>query len=160
MWEEAPMTAKWKTYHFEDLKPGMRETITKTVTHDDIVSFAHLSGDHNPLHLEDDFAAQTQFGRRIAHGLFTASLISAVIGTHMPGPGAIYLHQTLSFKGPVHIGDEVIVSVEVAELVEKGNRCKLHCLATVNGKAVLEGEALVKVPARRVAQPAKEAAKA
>jgi 3-hydroxybutyryl-CoA dehydratase len=153
------MTPKWKTYHFEDLSVGMRETIAKTVTHDDIVSFAHLSGDHNPLHLDDDFAAQTQFGKRIAHGLFTASLISAVIGTHMPGPGAIYLHQSLTFKGPVHIGDEVIVSVEVAELVDKGTRCKLQCLATVAGKTVLEGEALVKVPARRHAQP-KETARA
>ena len=153
------MTAQWKTYYFEDLSVGMRETITKMVTHDDIVSFAHLSGDHNPLHLDDDFAAQTQFGKRIAHGLFTASLISAVIGTHMPGPGAIYLNQTLTFKGPVHIGDEVIVSVEVAELVERGTRCKLHCLATVAGKAVLEGEALVKVPSRNPA-PAKATAKA
>ena len=72
----------------------------QTVTHDDMVSFAHLSGDHNPLHLTD-FAAQTQFGKRIAHGLFTASLISAVIGMYMPGPGAIYLHQSLTFKGPV-----------------------------------------------------------
>jgi 3-hydroxybutyryl-CoA dehydratase len=142
------MTATWKTYFFEDLSVGMRETITKTVTHDDIVSFAHLSGDHNPLHLDDDFAAQTQFGKRIAHGLFTASLISAVIGTHMPGPGAIYMNQTLTFKGPVHIGDEVVVSVEVAELTERGTRCKLHCVATVAGKPVLEGEALVKVPSR------------
>ncbi|MCW2314616.1 3-hydroxybutyryl-CoA dehydratase [Rhodoblastus acidophilus] len=153
------MTAKWKTYYFEDLSLGMRETIAKTVTHDDIVSFAHLSGDHNPLHLDDDFAAQTQFGKRIAHGLFTASLISAVIGTHMPGPGAIYLQQSLTFKGPVHIGDEVIVSVEVAELIERGARCKLYCLATVAGKPVLEGDALVKVPARKTAAP-KETAQA
>jgi 3-hydroxybutyryl-CoA dehydratase len=151
------MTAKWKTYYFEELSLGMRETITKTVTHDDIVSFAHLSGDHNPLHLDNDFAAQTQFGKRIAHGLFTASLISAIIGTHMPGPGAVYLHQSLNFKGPVHIDDEVLVSVEVIELVEKGRRCKLHCQASVNGKVVLDGEALVKVPTRRPASPKEQA---
>ena len=101
------------TYYFEDLAVGMRETLMKTVMNSDVVGFANLSGDHNPIHLSDHFARKTRFGGRIAHGLYTASLISAILGTRLPGPGAVYLHQTLNFKGPVKIGDVVLISVEV-----------------------------------------------
>lgn len=141
--------APFKSYYFEDLSVGMRETIMKTVMADDVVGFATLSGDHNPIHLSDHFARKTRFGGRIAHGLYTASLISAVLGMRLPGPGAVYLSQTLNFRGPVRIGDVVIVSVEVAELVADGRRCKLACECVVDGKVVLDGEALVMVPARR-----------
>lgn len=137
-----------KTHYFEDLSVGMRESFMKTVLSEDVVGFAELSGDHNPIHLSDHFAQKTRFGGRIAHGLYTASLISAVLGMRLPGPGAVYLHQTLNFKGPVRIGDVVTISVEVVELTEQGRRCRLHCECVVDGKVVLDGEAIVMAPSR------------
>ena len=134
---------------FEDLHVGMREILMKTVMDSDVVGFARLSGDDNPLHLCDVYASETRFGQRIAHGLYTASLISAVLGTRLPGPGAVYRSQTLNFHGPVKIGDVVEVSVEVKELTEKGRIVRLQCEASVDGKLVLDGEALVSVPAKR-----------
>ena len=108
--------------YFEDLSVGMRETISKTVQNEDVIGFAELSGDHNPIHLSEHFARKTRFGGRIVHGLYTASLISAVIGMRLPGPGSVYISQSLNFLGPVKIGDVIEVSVEVAELIEKGRR--------------------------------------
>ena len=140
-----------QTLHFEDLSLGMRESYSKHVKASDVVGFAELSGDRNPLHLSEHFAAKTPFGGRIAHGLYTASLISAVIGTRLPGPGAIYISQTLRFLAPVRIGDTVEAIVEVVELSERGNRAKLACQCKVGETLVLEGEALVKVPARAAA---------
>jgi 3-hydroxybutyryl-CoA dehydratase len=133
---------------FEDLHVGMRESLMKTVMDLDVVGFARLSGDDNPLHLCDVYAAHTRFGQRIAHGLYTASLISAVLGTRLPGPGAIYRSQTLNFHAPVKIGDVVEVIVEVVELTPKGGTARLRCEALVDGKVVLDGEALVSVPPR------------
>src|SRR5436305_11382066 len=130
---------------FEDLHVGMRESLMKTVMDSDVVGFARLSGDDNPLHLCDVYASETRFGQRIAHGLYTASLISAVLGTRLPGPGAVYRSQTLNFQGPVKIGDVVIVTVEVIELIEKGRRVRLACEAMVDGKPVLDGEEVVTV---------------
>jgi 3-hydroxybutyryl-CoA dehydratase len=100
------------------------------------------------LHLCDVYAAETRFGQRIAHGLYTASLISAVLGTRLPGPGAVYRSQTLNFHGPVKIGDVVEVIVEVVELTPKGRIARLHCEASVDRKLVLDGEAVVSVPGR------------
>ena len=94
---------------FEDLAVGMSERLSKTVASSDVVGFAQLTGDRNPIHLSEHFAAKTSFGRRIAHGLYTASLISAVLGTRLPGPGAVYISQTLNFRAPVKIGDTVEV---------------------------------------------------
>src|SRR5262245_4171106 len=102
-----------KVLHFEDLHLGMRETLMKTVMDTDVVGFAQLSGDENPIHRCEDWAAGTRFGQRIAHGLYTASLISAVLGTRLPGSGAVYRSQTLNFHAPVKIGDVVTVIVEV-----------------------------------------------
>ena len=136
------------TYCFEDLSLGQRETIMKTVMESDVIGFAQLSGDENPIHLSDIYASKTRFGQRIAHGLYTASLISAVLGTRLPGPGAVYLSQTLNFKAPVKIGDVVAINVEVVELTEKGRRCRLYCEALVDGQPVLDGEAIVLVPGR------------
>jgi 3-hydroxybutyryl-CoA dehydratase len=138
---------------FEDLAIGMRETYSKLVKSSDVVGFAEISGDRNPIHLSEHFAAKTPFGGRIAHGLYTASLISAVIGTRMPGPGAIYISQTLRFLAPVRIGDTVEASVEIVELSEKGNRAKLACQCKVGDTLVLEGEAMVKIPARPSPNP-------
>jgi 3-hydroxybutyryl-CoA dehydratase len=132
--------------YFEDLSIGMTETLSKTIASSDVVGFAQLTGDRNPIHLSEHFAAKTQFGKRIAHGLYTASLISAVLGTRLPGPGAVYISQTLNFRAPVKIGDQVDVTVTVAELVPERLRARLACTCTVAGEVVLDGEALVKVP--------------
>jgi len=137
-----------RTLFFEDLSVGMKETFIKPVLASDVVGFAEVSGDRNPIHLSEHFAARTPFKARIAHGLYTASLISAVLGTRLPGPGAIYMSQTLNFKAPVRIGDEVTVIVEVIELIAKGHRARLHCECRVEDRVVLDGEAMVKVPAR------------
>src|SRR5271170_7529697 len=106
----------FSTYCFEDLVIGMRETYFKTVSNEDVIGFAELSGDRNPIHLSEHFARKTRFGGRIVHGLYTASLISAVIGMRLPGPGSVYISQSLNFLGPVKIGDVIEVSVEVMEL--------------------------------------------
>jgi 3-hydroxybutyryl-CoA dehydratase len=132
--------------YFEDLSVGMTETLSKTVASSDVVGFAQLTGDRNPIHLSEHFAAKTTFGGRIAHGLYTASLISAVLGTRLPGPGAIYISQTLNFRAPVRIGDTVEVTVEVAELIPDRQRARLTCICKVADEVVLDGEALVKVP--------------
>ena len=133
---------------FEDLAVGMTERLSKTVASSDVVGFAQLTGDRNPIHLSEHFAAKTSFGKRIAHGLYTASLISAVLGTRLPGPGAIYISQTLNFKAPVKIGDAVVTTVKVAELVPEKKRAKFECVCAVNGKPVLVGEAVLMVPSR------------
>ena len=133
---------------FEDLSVGMRETLMKTVMETDVVGFARLSGDDNPIHLCDVYAEGTKFGQRIAHGLYTASLISAVLGTRLPGPGAVYRSQTLNFHAPVKIGDVVTVTVVVVELVPDGGKIRLACEAHVDGRIVLDGEAIVSVPRR------------
>jgi 3-hydroxybutyryl-CoA dehydratase len=92
----------------------MTETLSKIIASSDVVGFAQLTGDRNPIHLSEHFAAKIQFGKRIAHGLYTASLISAVLGTRLPGPGAVYISQTLNFRAPVRIGDQVDVTVTVS----------------------------------------------
>jgi 3-hydroxybutyryl-CoA dehydratase len=133
---------------FEDLRIGQKAGLMRTVMNGDLHLFAELSGDTNPLHICDRFAANTKFGQRIAHGMFTASLVSAIIGTRLPGPGAIYLSQTIRFLAPVRIGDVVTATVEVAELVPARHRVRLFCECVCDGRAVLEGEAWVVVDSR------------
>lgn len=137
---------------FEDLSVGVTEELRKIIASSDVVGFAEITGDRNPIHLSEHFAAKTPFGTRIAHGLYTASLISAVLGTRLPGPGAVYISQTLNFKAPVKIGDEVVVRVEVAELIPERRRARLACTCKVKDELVLEGEAWVKVPSRAETQ--------
>jgi 3-hydroxybutyryl-CoA dehydratase len=138
----------FQTLYFEDLTVGMTETYSKTVRSSDVVGFAEITGDRNPIHLSEHFAAKTPFKGRIAHGLYTASLVSAVIGTRLPGPGAIYVSQTLKFLAPVKIGDTVEAIVEVAELIAQRQRARLLCKCKVGSTVVLEGEAVVKIPLR------------
>ena len=138
----------FQTLYFEDLSLGMTETYAKTVKSSDVVGFAEITGDRNPIHLSEHFAARTPFKGRIAHGLYTAGLISAVIGTRLPGPGAIYISQTLRFLAPVKIGDTVDAIVEVVDLDEQKQRARLDCRCEVESIVVLEGEAVVKVPRR------------
>jgi 3-hydroxybutyryl-CoA dehydratase len=140
-----------KTYYFEDLEPGMEASFQKVVTEADIVSFADVSGDRNPVHLDEAYAAGTMFKGRIAHGMLTAGYISAVFGMEMPGPGAIYVSQTLNFKAPVRIGDTVTARVKLVELIAGKRRARFECQCLVAGKAVLEGEAVLMVPARPAA---------
>ncbi len=142
------MILELRTLYFEDLSVGMTERLAKTVSSSDVVGFAEVTGDRNPIHLSEHFAATTPFGTRIAHGLYTASLISAVLGTRLPGPGAIYVSQTLNFRAPVKIGDTVEVAVVVTELIPEKFRARLSCTCAVGGETVLDGEALVKVPSR------------
>ena len=137
-----------KSVYFEDLSVGQEASISNTVTADVIAAFADVSGDHNPVHLDADYAAKTMFKERIAHGMLSAAYISAVFGMQLPGPGAIYISQTLNFKAPVKIGDTVVTTVKVAELVPEKKRAKFECVCTVNGKPVVQGEAVLMVPAR------------
>src|SRR4030095_7569692 len=102
--------------YFEDLTVGLSERLVKTISSSDVVGFAEITGDRHPIHLSEHFAARTPFGTRIAHGLYTAGLISAVLGTRLPGPGAVYVSQTLNFRAPARIGDTGEVTVVVAEL--------------------------------------------
>ena len=133
---------------FEDLSLGQEASLSNTVSEADIVAFAGVSGDRNPVHLDADYAATTMFKERIAHGMLSAAYISAVFGMKLPGPGAIYISQTLKFKGPVKIGDTVVTTVKVAELVPEKRRARFECVCTVNDKPVVEGEAMLMVPAR------------
>lgn len=124
---------------------GTRATRERTITDDDIVRFAEVSGDRNPVHLDADYAARSPFGQRIAHGFLIGSLISAAIGMDLPGPGSIYLGQTLKFVAPVHIGDTVTVSVEVIKVREDKRLITLRTDCTnQDGTLVLTGEAVVK----------------
>ncbi len=137
-----------KTFYFEDLDLGMEASVTKTVTMEDIRTFATVSGDFNPVHLDPEYAAKTIFKDVIAHGLLTASYISTVFGMKMPGPGAIYVSQSLNFKAPVKVGDEVLARVVVVDLMSAKRRARFDCFCTVKGKTVLDGEAIMMVPAR------------
>jgi len=94
-----------RTFYFDELEPGMAAELQKTVSAEDVIAFAGLTGDCNPIHLDADYAAATPFKKRVAHGMLTGSLLSAVFGTRLPGPGAIYVSQTLNFRAPVFLGD-------------------------------------------------------
>jgi 3-hydroxybutyryl-CoA dehydratase len=142
------LDASYTPLYFEDLVIGQRASLMRTVMDNDVHIFAAVSGDNNPIHVSDSFASRSKFGQRIAHGMFTASLVSAVLGTQLPGPGAIYLSQTIQFLAPVRIGDVVIANVEVVELVAKRRRARLFCECICDGRTVLEGEAWVAVEGR------------
>lgn len=133
---------------FEDLHVGQTAICARTITEADIVLFAGISGDTNPVHINQLFAAGTMFAGRIAHGMLTASLISTVLGTKLPGPGAIYVSQSLRFKGPVRIGDTVEARATVVDLNADKRRAQLSTTVTCNNKVVIEGEAVVVVPPR------------
>lgn len=136
------------TFHIEDLELGMEAAHEKTVTHEDIMAFAEISGDCNPMHLDEIYAAATRFKTRIAHGMLTASFISTILGTRLPGPGCIYLSQTLRFKAPVRIGDRVRAVARVVGLDRSRRRAEFACSCLVDDRVVIEGEAHVMVPSR------------
>jgi 3-hydroxybutyryl-CoA dehydratase len=132
--------------YFEDLKLGLAAERSDVVTESVIAAFADVSGDRNPVHLDAAFAAATPFKERIAHGMLSAAYISAVIGMELPGPGAIYVSQTLSFRRPVKIGVTVRTRCEVKALDPEKARATLWCVCSVDGKSVVEGEAVVMAP--------------
>ena len=130
-------------YDVEDLHTGMRATFSKTITEADIVLFAAVSGDNNAIHINEEFAATTRFGGRIAHGFLTASVISAAIANRLPGPGTIYLSQQLNFRAPVRIGQTVNASVTVSAIDRERRRVTLDTVCRVGETVVIDGQALV-----------------
>lgn len=137
------------TICIEDLEIGMERHLTKQITDRDIELFAEVSTDFNPVHLDDDYARDTIFEGRIAHGMLTAGLVSAVIGEQLPGHGTIYLGQTLKFLAPVRPGDRVRAGVTVREIDHSRRRVTLDCRCDVGDMAVLKGEALVLAPSKK-----------
>ena len=137
------------TICIEDIEMGMTRYIRKVITDRDIEQFAEISTDHNPVHLDDEYARDTIFEGRIAHGMLTAGLVSAVIGEQLPGHGTIYMSQNLKFLAPVRPGDLVHAEVKVVDMVIDKRRVKWDCRCEVNGKNVLIGEAIVLAPSRK-----------
>ena len=135
-------------YFFEDLEIGMSADFRRVIGEDEMRLFADLTGDDNPLHFDDDFAEQSRFGGRIVHGMCTAALISTVIGTRMPGPGCIYLSQSLRFTAPVRPGDEVVARAVVDRLIPERRRVEFETTCSVGDQIVLSGRALAQVPSR------------
>jgi 3-hydroxybutyryl-CoA dehydratase len=132
----------------EDLEVGQSADLTRTVQDGDLAAFAAVTGDDNPVHLDEAYASKTPFKGRIAHGMLSAGYISAVLGTKLPGPGAIYISQTLSFRRPVRIGDEVTTKVKATAIDLDRGRVTFATEARVGGKVVVEGEAVVAPPRR------------
>ena len=129
---------------YDKLKVGDKDSVSKLVTAEDVADFARISTDNNPVHLDEEFAKTTQFGRRIAHGMFGAGLISAAIGTKLPGYGTIYMGQDLKFKRPVYLGDTITAWVEIVEKNDEKKRLKLKTwVENQDGKTVIDGEAMV-----------------
>ncbi len=133
-------------YKFNQLSVGMKATVSRTITETDLRNFSGVSGDTNPMHLNEEYARSTPFGGCIVHGMLTASLISAVIGTKLPGPGCIYMSQSLKFLAPVRVGDTVYATATITALDEQRHRATLATQCFVRNVMVLDGEALVKVP--------------
>jgi 3-hydroxybutyryl-CoA dehydratase len=140
--------------YFDELSVGQCAERAHTVGAADIEAFAAVSGDVNPVHMDDAYAKTTAFGGRIAHGMLSAAYISAVLGNDLPGPGAIYLSQSLRFRRPVKIGDPVVARVTVKALDAAKGHATFETACLVNGKTVVDGEALIMVP-RRDAKPAR-----
>jgi 3-hydroxybutyryl-CoA dehydratase len=134
--------------YFEDLAIDMSAAVSKLITERDVETFAAVSTDTNPIHLSDEFAAGTRFKRRIPHGLLIASLISAALGTKLPGPGAIYVSQNLKFTAPVYLGDIVTATVTLVTLDSLRRHARFDCACRVGHKMVLSGDAVLYVPNR------------
>lgn len=141
---------------FEELELGQSAEFGKTISSEDVALFAQITGDFNPVHLDEAAAAKSLFGGRIAHGMLTAGLISATLAGKLPGPGSVYLSQTLRFTAPVRIGDTVTARVEVIEMIVPKRRVKLSTVCrNQNGDKVVDGEAIVLVPEAAESEPAK-----
>ena len=135
-------------YYIDELKPGMSESFTKTVTESDIQKFGEVSGDMNPAHFDEEWAKTTMFKGRIAHGVLSASYISTVLGMKMPGPGTIFMSLTTRFRAPVRIGDTVVATCTVREVNAEKRRVVFDCVCKVGDTTVVDGEAMVMAPSR------------
>ena len=140
-------------YYLEDLTIGMSAVSAKTFTEADVLMFSAVSGDTNPLHLNEEFAGQTRFEQRIVHGMLTTSLWSTIVGTRLPGPGCAYMGQELNFLKPVHIGDTVTATMTVTTIIEEKQRILLDAQAQVGETLVATGQAKVWVPRRKANAP-------
>ena len=140
--------AKKRGYYLDEMQVGMAAETSMVVCGEKIDTFAQLTGDVNPIHIDAEFAATTMFGRRIAHGALSASLISAILGNDLPGPGAIFVELNMRFRRPAFIDDEIIARAEVAEINERTGRIKMKVSCSVNGKQIIRGSAGVIVPKR------------
>ncbi|BFM48302.1 MaoC family dehydratase [Marinomonas sp. THO17] len=136
-----------KGYTLEELTLDQTVELVKKVSQEDVNLFAQVTGDTNPVHLDAEYAATTSFGQPIAHGMLTAGFISAAIGTQLPGPGCIYLEQSLKFRAPVLIGQEVVTKVTVIDINERRRRVTLKTICECEGKVVVSGEATIMMPA-------------
>jgi len=132
-------------YYFEELSVGMSAEFAKTITEADILLFGAATGDNQALHFDEEYAAKTQFKGRIAHGILSAGVISAALGNRLPGPGAVYVAQTLRFKAPVRAGDTLHAKVTIKELLPEKKRVVLDTVASVKDTTVLVGEATMMV---------------
>lgn len=141
--------AEAEQYFLEDLEVGMTATYDRVVTEDMIEQFAEVSGDFNPLHLDESYAQETMFKGRIAHGILSAGFISKIFGTVMPGKGSVYISQTLRFLAPVRIGDTVSTTVEVMEINTEKKRVSFKSRCRVDRTVVIDGDALIMVPSRQ-----------
>lgn len=135
--------------YIEDIEIGMSASFEKTVSERDVTAFATLSGDTNPLHLDEEFARGTRAGQRVVHGMVTASLISTLVGCRLPGPGCLWMGQTIRFLEPVRVGARVLARAEVVEIMQERQRIRMLTTCQVGETVVIDGEALVWVPSRR-----------
>lgn len=134
------------SYKIEEITVGMSASMSHVVTDEDVRKFADVSGDHNPVHLDEEYASQSRFGKRIAHGLFGASFFSGLFGTRLPGRGCVYAAQNLKFRRPVFIGDNVVATVTVLSVDVAKKRVMFSTVCSVGGKDVITGDAEIFIP--------------
>jgi len=146
----SPQKPKLASMAIDDICVGMSVSYSQTITDADIKNFAGISGDNNPVHMSDEYAAESRFGKRIAHGLISASFFSALFGTRIPGPGCVYVSQSLNFKRPVYIDDTVTASVIVTNIDKGKNRVFFDTVCKVKGKTVIDGKAELYIPKDKV----------
>jgi len=132
-------------HYLEDLSLGMRSSLQKKFTQEDVIQFAELTGDNNPIHLDEEFASASRFKERIVHGALTSALISTILGTQLPGPGAIFLSQKFKYKAPVMVGSLITAQVEITDIDSESKRVKLKATCHAGDTLVLEGDVLVMV---------------
>lgn len=135
-----------ESYKIEEITPGMSASMSHLITEEDVRKFADISGDHNPVHLDEEYAKQSRYGRRIAHGLFSASFFSGLFGTKLPGRGCVYAAQNLKFRRPVYIGDMVVATVTVVSVDVTKKRVLFSTVCSVNDKDVILGDAEIFIP--------------
>jgi 3-hydroxybutyryl-CoA dehydratase len=135
-----------KSYGIDEIKIGMSASLSKIITDKNVKEFADLSGDNNPVHIDEDYAKRSRYKKRIAHGLLSSSLFSALFGTRIPGEGCVYVSQKLNFKRPVYIGDTVIAEITVTDINLASKRVFFDTTCTVNSKKVIDGTAEIFIP--------------